>query len=124
MMRTIATIDAGKPLLVLGGIGGASRDVAGALGLTDESERVFRQDDSYRDRDGCPSARAYEAQLDEVAARRCAYWAMLEGVGLTSEAQRLALSESHSEIGALFVKILEIWLKQLPYRSGSISVDN
>ena len=46
--EALATLAVAKPLLVIGGLGGASRDVASMLGLVDDVERVVRDDSATR----------------------------------------------------------------------------
>jgi hypothetical protein len=51
----LAAIDAGKPSLIVGGVGGTSRDMAVCLGLIDPAEGVSRDTARYIDKDGKPS---------------------------------------------------------------------
>lgn len=89
--ETILTIQAGKPLFVAGGFGGAAGDIAAALGLDPENWL------------GLPdrSARPDIAELVEVAA--AAGWDPT-GNGLTLQQNRqLAISYRASEIASLAV---------------------
>lgn len=104
--EAIATLEAGKPLLVLGGAGGASRDVAWKLGLIDDGERVERDEAVYRDSDDRPSKDRYWEHMEGLVRFAPAYKARLDSLGLFDDARRLALSESHTEIGALVLKML------------------
>jgi SLOG-like protein len=104
--EALATLGQAKPLLVIGGIGGASRDVAWALGLIDDAERVDRDDAVYRDNDNQPSKDRYWAQMEKLRGFAADYRAMLEKQGLFEDARRLAISESHAEIGTLVITML------------------
>jgi hypothetical protein len=110
----LAAIDAGKPLLIIGGVGGASRDMAICLGLLDQSERVIRDDAVYVDRNDKPSKDRYEAQLRDVVARRAAYEPAITKLGIDQALCRLAVSESHLEIAALVMEVLTKWLPPRP----------
>jgi hypothetical protein len=106
----LAALDVGKPLLIVGGVGGASRDMAVYLGLIDPAERVSRDDAAYVDKDGKPSKDRYEAQLQEVVARRGVFEKTIADRGFDDAVRRLAISESHIEIGALVMEVLTKWL--------------
>ncbi len=114
--EALAALDAGKPLLIIGGVGGASRDIAARLGLIDDSELVVRDDADYIDREGRPSKARYEAQLQEIAARRAGFESAMTRVGIGDELRRLAISEGHIEVGALVMKVLSTWLAQAATR--------
>jgi SLOG-like protein len=96
-----ATLDQAKPLLVVGGIGGASRDAAWVLGLIDEAERVERDAFGESNDQG-----EYWAQMEKLRGFAADYRAMLEKQGLFEDARRLAISESHAEIGTLVITML------------------
>jgi SLOG cluster2 len=108
--EALAALDAGKPLLVMGGVGGASRDVAACLGLLEESERVYREPADYIDKDGLPSKDRYDLQLREIELRRLKFEQSIEPLGLGDVLRRLAISESHLEVGSLTLDILARWL--------------
>jgi hypothetical protein len=108
----LAALDAGKPLLILGGVGGTSRDMAVCLGLIDSAERVSRADAAYVDKDGKPSKDRFEAQLQEISARRSAFERTITERGLDEPLRRLARSESHLEISALVMEVLMKWLPE------------
>jgi SLOG-like protein len=108
----LAALDAGKPLLIVGGVGGASRDMAVYLGLLDSAERVSRDDAAYIDKDGKPSKDRYDAQLQEIAARRSGYERRITELRIDDAVRRLAISESHLEIGALMIEVLTKWLPE------------
>jgi SLOG-like protein len=110
--EALAALDAGKPLLILGGVGGSSRDVAFRLGLIDESDLVYRDVADYVDKDGIPSKDRFDAQLQEIAARRPAFERAIARDGIGDELRRLAISDSHIEIGALVMELLDRWLPQ------------
>jgi hypothetical protein len=104
--EAIATLEADKPLLVLGGVGGASRDVAFKLGLIAETDLVQRADEVYTDSDDKPSRDRYWQHMERLVPLAAPYKARLDSKGLFDDARRLALSESHTEIGALVLKML------------------
>ncbi len=104
--EALATLANAKPLLVVGGIGGASRDVAGALGLVDEAELVERDDSVYRDNHDQPSKDLYWAHMGKLRGFAADYRSMLEKKALLDDAKQLAISESHAEIGTLVVTML------------------
>jgi hypothetical protein len=104
--EALATLAQAKPLLVIGGIGGASRDVAWALGLIDDAERVDRDDAVYRDSDDQPSKDRYWAQMETLRGFAADYRAKLETQKLFEDARRLAISESHAEVGTLVITML------------------
>jgi hypothetical protein len=105
--EALATLKVDKPLLVVGGIGGASRDVASTLGLIDDEEELVQREDSlYRDRDKKLSKDRYWAHVKELDRYSDRYRLMLESKGVLAEARRLALSESYAEIGSLIVMML------------------
>src|SRR5271165_5135370 len=106
----IGTLDADKLLLVVGGVGGSSRDIAAKLGLITEAELVARDDAAYVDQDGKPSKQRYDAQLAEIAARRARFEQALARAGIGDDVRRLAGSESHVEIGLLIVELLSTCL--------------
>ena len=110
----LAALDAGKPLLIVGGVGGASRDMAVYLGLIDPAERVSRDDAAYVDKDGQPSKDRYDAQLQEIAARRSAYERVIAEQGIEEAVRRLAIFESHLEISTLVMEVLTKWLPERP----------
>jgi len=100
-----------KPLLVVGGIGGASRDVAWALRLIDDAERVDRDDSVYRDSNDKASKDRYWAHMEKLRAFGTQYQTMLEEKKLLGDAKRLAVSESYAEIGSLVVTMLKELLR-------------
>ena len=106
--EALATLEAGKPLLVVGAVGGVSRDVAWILGLLADSERVVRDDSVYRDKEGNPYA--YLEQIKRLAHHAETYTTNLKQHGLLEDAKRLAVSESYAEIEALVLKMLTILL--------------
>lgn len=108
--EALATLQADKPLLALGGIGGASRDVAAKLGLIDEAERVHRDESAYRDSRGEPSMERYWSHMDQFNAFEATYTRMLSDKGLLDAARRLAISDTFAEIGALVVELLDALL--------------
>jgi hypothetical protein len=108
----LAALEAGKPLLILGGVGGTSRDMAVSLGLIDPAERVSRDDAAYVDKDGQPSKARFDAQLQEIASRRDAFERTITSLGLADPLRRLARSESHLEISALVMEVLTKWLPE------------
>jgi hypothetical protein len=106
----LAALEAGKPLLIIGGVGGSSRDMAARLGLIEDSEIVRRDEATYIDNDNKPSKERYDAQLKQVDARRAAFQNMITQFKVEEPLRRLAISESHLEIGALVLEILSKWL--------------
>jgi SLOG cluster2 len=104
--EALATLAASKPLVVIGGIGGASRDVAWALDLLDDSERLEREDSAYVDSEKKPSKDQYWAQLESLREFGPSYRAMLESSNVIGLARRLAVSDSYSEIGSLVTTML------------------
>jgi hypothetical protein len=46
--EALATLAVAKPLLVIGGLGGASRDVASVLGLIDDAELLRQETDEQQ----------------------------------------------------------------------------
>jgi hypothetical protein len=110
--EAFATFKANKPLLVIGGIGGASRDVAWVLGLLDDKERVQREDAVYRDSNNKPSKDRYWSHMEELRGLGVCYRSMLEQRGLLRLAKRLAVSDSYSEIGSLAVTMIKTLLPQ------------
>jgi hypothetical protein len=108
--EALAALDAGKPLLVIGGVGGSSRDVAACLGLLEESGRVYRDTADYIDKDGLPSKDRYDLQLREIEHRRLKFEQSIEPLGIGDALRRLAISESHLEVGSLTLDILARWL--------------
>lgn len=105
--EALTALRVGKPLLVLGGLGGASRDVAHVLGLIDAQEAITRTEDAYKDADGHPSADRYWAHMDEIAAFRDDYSEAMATRDLLTVARRLARSDSTEEIGALVFQMVE-----------------
>jgi hypothetical protein len=114
--EALATLKAGKPLLVVGAVGGASRDVAWKLGLIADSERVQRDDSVYRDSDDTPSKDRYWKYIDQLGDYAAAYKSSLDAHGLFDDARRLAVSENYAEIGSLVLKMLG---KLLPASDGA-----
>jgi hypothetical protein len=108
--EALAALDAGKPLLVIGGVGGSSRDVAARLGLIEESELVYRDTADYIDKDDRPSKDRYDLQLREIEVRRVKFEQSIESLGIADALRRLAISESHLEAGSLTLDILARWL--------------
>jgi hypothetical protein len=108
----LAAIEAGKPLLIVGGVGGTSRDMAVCLGLIDPAEGVSRDVARYIDKDGKPAKDRFDAQLQEIAARRGAFERTITELGIDDAMRRLARSESHLEIGALVMEVLTKWLPE------------
>ena len=108
----LAAIEAGKPLLIVGGVGGTSRDMAVCLGLIDPAEGVSRAVARYIDKDGKPAKDRFDAQLQEIAARRSAFERTITELGIDDAMRRLARSESHLEIGALVMEVLTKWLPE------------
>jgi hypothetical protein len=108
--EAISALDAEKPLLIIGGVGGASRDIAARLGLIADAELVVRRDTDYVDKDGKPSKQRYDTQLAEIAARRPRYEQMMTEKGIGDDLRRLAISEGHIEIGSLILEILSACL--------------
>jgi len=105
--EAIATLAIAKPLLVLGGIGGASRDVAWALGLIDdEAERLERADSVYIDSKNMPSKDRYWEHMEKLREFSAPYLSRLEKANVLDHARRLAVSESYAEIGSLVVTML------------------
>jgi hypothetical protein len=104
--EAIATLLAEKPLLVVGGVGGASRDVAWKLGLLHNGEQVERDEAVYLDSDGKPSWHRYWEHMEGLVRFAAPYKAYLESRGLFDDARRLAVSESHSEIESLVLNML------------------
>jgi hypothetical protein len=105
--EALATLSAAKPLLVVGGIGGASRDVAWELGIIDDAERVERDPSVYRDSNDKPSKDHYWAHMEKLRGFGEDYRFMLEERKLLGKAKRLAVSESYAEIGSLIVTMLK-----------------
>jgi hypothetical protein len=102
----LATLDVGKPLLIVGAAGGSSREAGGALGLVDAADLVQRDDAEYFDDQKRPSKDAYLGQLGQLTARRDAFRQRAERDGTWLLLRRLAVSESYAEIGTLIVDIL------------------
>jgi hypothetical protein len=104
--EALATLALSKPLLIVGAVGGASRDAGGALGLVDEADLVPRDDAEYIDDQKRPSKGAYLGQLGKLATHRAAFRKRAERDGVWMLLRRLAVSESYAEIGTLIVDIL------------------
>jgi hypothetical protein len=102
----LATLELGKPLLIVGSAGGASRDAAGALGLVDGADLVQRDDAEYVDDQNRPSKDAYLGQLGKLAAQRDSFRQRADHEGTWLLLRRLAVSESYAEIGTLIIDIL------------------
>ncbi|UFZ07612.1 hypothetical protein LQG66_15455 [Bradyrhizobium ontarionense] len=102
--EAVATLEANKPLIVIGGIGGASRDVAGALGLIGDEDLVPRPQPAD------PTEQAmlanYWASIDKVRPFAADYQARLTAANLLKEARRLAVSDSYTEIAELVMTML------------------
>lgn len=113
--EALATLAVAKPLLVIGGLGGASRDVASMLGLIDDAERVVRDDSAYQDSDGKPSKDRYWTHMEQLRALAPDYRSMLEKNNLLDDARQLAVSDSQAEVGSLVVAMLS---KLLPSGNG------
>jgi len=92
---------------VLGGLGGASRDVAATLGLIDEAEWIERGDDAYVDAGGKPSRTVYWEYMHKLDPFAELYTKQLAERGLLEAAKRLAVSDIPAEISALIVTMLE-----------------
>lgn len=103
--EALLTLEAGKPLLVIGGVGGASRDVGGALGLIDDADLIERE---HPDPGGgtAPPWPIYAAQLSQLVQKRESYRAWAEEKGVWGQLRRLAISETPREIGALVLDVL------------------
>ncbi|HEY7640865.1 MAG TPA: hypothetical protein VH814_14155 [Steroidobacteraceae bacterium] len=94
--EALLTLAASKPLFVIGGVGGASRDVAGALGLIDAADLIVRTE----------SRPVYEQQLAELKTWADKYRAWATEKGLWDAVLRLANSDSPREIGELILQLL------------------
>jgi SLOG cluster2 len=102
--EAVATLEVGKPLIVIGGIGGASRDVAGALGLIGEGDQVLH--DEPAEPTGKAMLANYRASIDTVRPFATDYQARLTGANLLDNAKRLAVSDSYTEIATLVMTML------------------
>ena len=91
---------------MLGGIGGASRDVAWVLGLISDAERVERDNSVYRDSKNMPSKDRYWTHMETLREFSAPYLSRLEQANVLDHARRLAVSESYAEIGSLVVTML------------------
>jgi hypothetical protein len=105
--EALSALRAEKPLLVLGGLGGASRDVAFMLGLIDEVDRVKRKEDAYRDADNEPSKDRYWSLMEEIGDFGDSYKKALAERDMIEAAKRLANSDTPAEIGALLVGLID-----------------
>jgi hypothetical protein len=94
--EALLTLEAGKPLFVIGGLGGASRDIGGALGLLDPPDLIVREE----------SRPVYAEQLAQLAGWADRYRAWTVGNGIAEQSRRLASSESPREIGELVLQVL------------------
>ncbi len=102
--EAVATLEARKPLIVIGGIGGASRDVAAALGLIGEQDQVLHPgSDDPKETDQFAN---YWASIDKVRPFAADYQAQLTAANLLDEAKRLAVSDSYTEIATLVMTML------------------
>jgi hypothetical protein len=110
--EAIETLAAGKPLLPLGGLGGASRDIAATLGLIDEADRIERGEDAYRDNRGQPSRIIYWKHMRSLEPYAGAYTDRLAALDLLQAARQLAVSDTSAEISALIVVLLEAHLNE------------
>jgi hypothetical protein len=110
--EALATLEAKKPLLIIGGIGGASRDVALVLELLDKKEQVERDDSVYSDANDAPAKDRYRSHIEKLLDFGPEYRSMLEQRNLLKLAERLAVSDSYAEIGSLVVTMLNTLLRQ------------
>ncbi len=109
--EALVTVDAKKPLLVLGGFGGASRDIAASLGLVDPDDCVPPPPTPAPDR------AQYENGLGQLRAARPRFeenWTP-EALGYL---QALARTESVIEAVELVAKLLA---QRLPFGDESIA---
>ena len=95
--EALLTIAAGKPLFVLGGGGGASRDIAAALGLIDEDQCVPRVPQADEDR--------YAAGLTQLRLARPAFEAIFPAQALPA-LRELAATESLMDAPEMLVALL------------------
>jgi len=102
--EAVATLEANKPLIVIGGIGGASRDVAWALGLIGEEDQVLHG--APADPNEQAMLANYWASIDKVRSFATDYQARLTAANLLEEAKRLAVSDSYTEIAELVMTML------------------
>jgi hypothetical protein len=105
-----ASLEAKKPLLVIGGIGGASRDVAGTLGLLHKGEWVERGDSVCTGTNEAPAKKRYWSHMKKLSRFGPEYRSMLEQKDLLGHAKRLAVSDSYAEIGSLVMTMLNALL--------------
>jgi hypothetical protein len=102
--EAVATLEAKKPLIVIGGIGGASRDVAWALGLIGDDDQVLHPDAA--DPKEQVMLANYWASIDKVRPFAADYQARLTAASLLDQAKRLAVSDSYTEIAELVMTML------------------
>lgn len=100
--EALASINAAKPLVVLGGAGGISRDIAIALGLLD-SESVQRPEP--QDEDERKQALRYQTGLALIRDQRDAFAAQYSPDALAM-LRTLACSESQLEIAELLTQFI------------------
>jgi hypothetical protein len=108
-MEVLSALEAEKPLLIVGGIGGVARDAAAALGLIGEDDLVERAPDAYRAKDGAASLDNYKAQMAAIRSKSESFQAAARKRDLLGLLKRIARSESHDELGALVPEILSRW---------------
>lgn len=91
--EAVATIDAGKPLLVLGAFGGAARDIAVALHLLDGPV-------------GDVTDERYRLGISFVQERESKYRQLMRDAGLEPLATELAGADTHTSAARLAIRIL------------------
>ena len=100
--EALATLAAQRPLFVLGGFGGASRDIAIALGLLDANAAVPALASPDRER--------YEAGLAMLRAARPSWQAMFPDAAVAERLRTLARTESLADasriLGGLVIGLL------------------
>lgn len=95
--EALLTIEAGKPLLVMGGFGGASRDVAIALGLIEEAGRVPKN--------AGPDEARYQDGLERIKRQQAAFRALFEPTDF-ERVKELARTESTVDGAELLLTLL------------------
>lgn len=103
--EALLTLVAQRPLLVLGGFGGISRDIAAALGLIDERSRTPRHPREYVDKKGQDFRPKVEAGLDQLRAQRSAFEAMYSTQEL-DQLRGLAATDSLNALGVTVGRVL------------------
>ncbi|MEJ8859717.1 TIR domain-containing protein [Variovorax robiniae] len=102
--EALLTLTARRPLLILGGFGGISRDIAASLGLIDDRFRTPRQPQEYVEK-GRDYRAKVEAGLDQLRKQRSAFEAMYSAQEL-DQLRELASTTSLNALGVGVGRVL------------------